>query len=148
MLRTKKECVLIKKGPSFNIIILMVLRRNHHKERYFKSWHAVKYLSNYEWRHCVNFWPFQPFYLRRSAMFLIWCAAEIYTIKEEFTQAILSLIHVYFGYLLVVGLNKIPCLLFLWTIINIHDVYDLKGIYYLVLFLAFLSVSMTHGLVY
>jgi hypothetical protein len=91
----------------------------------------------------VNFWPFQPFYLRRSAMFLIWCAAEICTIKEEFTQAILSLIYVYFGYLLVVGLNKIPCLLFLWTIINIHDVYDLKGIYYLVLFLAFLSVSRT-----
>ena len=48
LLRNKKECVLIKLAASFNIIILMVLRRNHHKERYFKSWHAVKYLSNYE----------------------------------------------------------------------------------------------------
>jgi len=48
LLRNKKECVLIKKGASFNIIILMVLSRNHHKKRYFKSWHAVKYLSNYE----------------------------------------------------------------------------------------------------
>ena len=104
-----------------------ILKRNHHKERWLKSWHAVKYLSNYELiphnlvliygtRMCFS--KFWPFYLRHQH---IWLASGICTMKDEHRHLVLCI----WSWSTLLGLNKIPFLLykqlFIYTTISLSS---------------------------